>query len=51
MFTPVESGTSSLLTCGVYEDTLVRTKIGLRFLSKRAVIDSELISRYFVYPL
>jgi 3-phenylpropionate/cinnamic acid dioxygenase small subunit len=51
MFTPVESGTSSLLTCGVYEDTLVETDQGLRFLSKRAIIDSELISRYFVYPL
>lgn len=50
-FTPEETGLTTLLGTGVYEDVIVREGEDMRFLSRRAILDSALISRYFVYPI
>lgn len=50
-FTPEETGLTTLFGTGVYEDVVVREAGSLRLLSRRAILDSTLISRYFVYPI
>lgn len=51
MFTPEESGDSRVLVCGMYQDEVVSDAAGLRFLHKRAVMDTIVLPRYIVYPI
>lgn len=50
-YTPVDTGESKLLTCGVYLDRIALTNLGARFIAKKAVIDTSVLPQYVVYPL
>jgi 3-phenylpropionate/cinnamic acid dioxygenase small subunit len=51
IYTPEDTGTSEVLTAGVYEDVVLLADGGAQFLSKRAVMDTSILPRYLVYPL
>jgi 3-phenylpropionate/cinnamic acid dioxygenase small subunit len=46
----MEPHVSGVLCMGVYRDTVVEEGGELRFLSKRAVYDTNVLPRYIVYP-
>jgi 3-phenylpropionate/cinnamic acid dioxygenase small subunit len=51
IYTPEDTGSSEVLTAGVYEDVVMFADGGARFLSKKAVTDTSVLPRYLVYPL
>ncbi len=52
IYTPDDTGSSEVLTAGVYEDVVrLSGDGGAQFLSKRAVTDTSVLPRYLVYPL
>ena len=51
MYTPEELGDSRVLACGRYEDEIVAEGAELKFVSKRAVLDTIVLPRYIVYPV
>jgi 3-phenylpropionate/cinnamic acid dioxygenase small subunit len=51
IYTPEDTGSSEVLTAGVYEDVVMLAEGGARFLSKKAVTDTSILPRYLVYPL
>jgi 3-phenylpropionate/cinnamic acid dioxygenase small subunit len=50
-YTPVDTGESGLLTCGVYLDRIRIIDQGAVFVAKKAVIDTSVLPQYVVYPL
>jgi len=50
-YTPEETGRTSLLASGIYDDIVVIGSDGARFLSRTAVLDANVLSHYLVYPL
>jgi 3-phenylpropionate/cinnamic acid dioxygenase small subunit len=50
-YTPEETGRTSLLASGVYEDVIVTGSNGALFLSRTAIMDANVLSHYLVYPL
>lgn len=44
-------GHSALLTMGEYHDVVIQHADGLRFRSKRAVLDGAVPPRYLIYPI
>ncbi|MEQ1890891.1 MAG: aromatic-ring-hydroxylating dioxygenase subunit beta [Alphaproteobacteria bacterium] len=51
IYTPEDTGSSEVLTAGVYEDVVLLANGSAQFLSKRAVTDTSILPRYLVYPL
>ncbi len=51
IYTPEDTGTSEVLTAGVYEDVVSLANGAAQFLSKKAVTDTSVLPRYLVYPL
>ena len=52
LYTPDETGITEVLTAGVYEDRIVVPKSGdARFLTRKAVLDTNVLPRYLVYPI
>jgi len=50
-YTPEETGRTSLLASGIYEDVVVVKPDGARFLSRTAIFDANVLSHYLIYPL
>ena len=50
-YTPEETGRTSLLASGVYDDVIVVRPEGARFLSRTAIMDANVLSHYLVYPV
>jgi 3-phenylpropionate/cinnamic acid dioxygenase small subunit len=50
-YTPEETGRTSLLASGIYDDVVVIGSDGARFLSRTAIMDANVLSHYLVYPL
>ena len=50
-YTPEETGQTALLASGVYEDIVVIQETGPHFLSKKAIMDANVMPHYLVYPL
>jgi 3-phenylpropionate/cinnamic acid dioxygenase small subunit len=50
-YTPEETGHTSLLASGIYEDTIVVGASGAKFLSRTAIMDANVLSHYLVYPI
>jgi salicylate 5-hydroxylase small subunit len=44
-------GESTVLSVGFYRDEIVKTEDGLRFASRLAVYDSEMIANSIIYPI
>ena len=52
LYTPDETGITEVLTVGVYEDRIVVPKSGdAKFLTRKAVLDTNVLPRYLVYPI
>ncbi len=51
IYTPQDTGSSEVLTAGVYDDIVSLAGEGAQFLSKKAVADTSVLPRYLVYPL
>jgi len=51
IYTPEDTGSSDVLTAGVYEDVISLANGDAQFLSKKAVTDTSVLPRYLVYPL
>ena len=51
IYTPEDTGSSEVLTAGVYEDVISLANGSAQFISKKAVTDTSVLPRYLVYPL
>lgn len=51
LYTPEDSGSTQVLTAGVYEDIVSLKGDRAQFLSKKAITDTSILPRYLVYPL
>ena len=51
IYTPEDTGSSEVLTAGVYEDVVSLINGSAKFISKKAVTDTSVLPRYLVYPL
>lgn len=51
IYTPEDTGSSEILSAGVYDDIVSLAGDRAQFLAKKAVTDTSVLPRYLVYPL
>lgn len=49
--TPEDTSATCLMATGVYDDVAVKEGAGFKLLSRKAILDAPVASRYFVYPV
>ena len=50
-YTPLDTGQSEVLACGVYLDEIIINGADTSFASKKVVTDTGVLPRYLVYPM